>query len=301
MADRSMDVWARWLLEQRYLAGDETEQRRYMLEYLYPIRDRVLGNAALAEGETLLDVGAGTGLIAFGALERVGEEGSVIFSDVSDDVLDHSRTLAWEMGVADRCRFVRAPADDLSVLDEASVDAVTTRSVLIYVKDKRRAFEEFHRVLKPGGRLSIFEPVRSFGHPEPPDLFWGCDVRPVRDLAEKVRGVFARGQPPDSSPYDFDERDLLALAEEAGFGEVHLEYHAEIAPGHPDFPVWKTMAWEAFARTARNPLVPTLEEAMEEALTPAERERFVAHLRPLVETGQLTRREARAYLWGANS
>jgi ubiquinone/menaquinone biosynthesis C-methylase UbiE len=48
------------------------------------------------------------------------------------------------------------------------VDAVTTRSVLIYVKDKRRASEEFHRVLKPGGRLSIFEPINSFTYPEPP-------------------------------------------------------------------------------------------------------------------------------------
>jgi arsenite methyltransferase len=57
---------------------------------------------------------------------------------------------------------------------------VTTRSVLIYVKDKRRAaFEELHRVLKPGGRLSIFEPINNFTYPEPPHLFGGSDVTPV--------------------------------------------------------------------------------------------------------------------------
>jgi len=63
--------------------------------------------------------------------------------------------------VLGRCEFVHASAEDLSVLEDASVDVVTTRSVLIYVPDKRRTFEEFHRVLKPGGRLSIFEPINN--------------------------------------------------------------------------------------------------------------------------------------------
>jgi arsenite methyltransferase len=42
----------------------------------------------------VLDVGCGDGLIAFGALDRVGEEGQVIFSDISQDLLDHCRSLA---------------------------------------------------------------------------------------------------------------------------------------------------------------------------------------------------------------
>jgi len=50
------------------------------------------------------------------------------------------------------------PADDLAAIPDASVDVVTTRSVLIYVRDKRRAFGEFARVLRPGGWISIFEP-----------------------------------------------------------------------------------------------------------------------------------------------
>ena len=42
---------------------------------------------------------------------------------------------------------------------DGSVDVVTTRSVLIYVKDKAAALREFYRVLKPGGRVSLFEPI----------------------------------------------------------------------------------------------------------------------------------------------
>lgn len=296
MTNGAKDVWAQWLL-CRGTAGD----KEGWLDFLRPVRDRVLKNAALEEDNTLLDVGAGDGMIAFGALQRLGEEGRVIFSDISQDLLDHSRALAEEAGVMDRCRFLVAPATDLSGLDEASVDVVTTRSVLIYVEDKRRAFEEFYRVLRSGGRLSIFEPINSFGSPELPGVFWGCDVSPVQDLADKVKDVYERIKPPrDTDPMlNFDERDLFRYAEAAGFSEIHLDYQAEVASGNP--PGWEDKAWDIFAKAAPNPLAPSLEEAAEEALAPEEAECFLAYLKPLVEEGRLTRRYAEAYLWAAKT
>jgi ubiquinone/menaquinone biosynthesis C-methylase UbiE len=66
----------------------------------------------------------------------------VIFSDISEDLLDVSRELA----AGDiRAEFVRAAGEDLSPIPDASVDVVTTRSVLIYVADKARAFAGFLR------------------------------------------------------------------------------------------------------------------------------------------------------------
>jgi len=287
------DRWAEWLLRRR--DGGDHEQREATMGFLVTIRDRVLHNAALSEGGTLLDVGAGDGLIAFGALEPLGENGRVIFADISQDLLEHSRSLAQEAGVAGRCEFLRAPATDLSALDDAAVDAVTTRSVLIYVEDKGRAFEEFRRVLKLGGRLSIFEPINTYYYPEPPERFLGYDVTPVQDLARNVKAVFERTQPADSDPMlNFDERDLLALTEEAEFEEVHLTLEANVAPGNPPGIL---AGWDSFVNRAGNPSIPTIGETIAEALTPAEAEKLEAHLRPLVDRGERMSRYAFAYLW----
>lgn len=283
------DQWAEWLLHRRF-GGDPIELRR-TLDYLYPVREKVLAHANLVDGETLLDVGTGDGLIAFGALEHVGESGQVIFSDVSQDLLDHDLARAERMGGAERCRFVRASANDLAAVDDASVDAVTTRSVLIYVADKQRAFDEFFRVLRPGGRISLYEPVNRFGVDEPSDRFWGFDVSPIQDVASKVRNVYRQRQPIDTDPMmNFDERDLLAFVERAGFHERHLELHVDIAPHPPRL-------WKIFVHTAFNPGIPTLAEAMDEALTPAEKGTLVNHLRPLVEGGKGLFPLAIAYVW----
>ncbi len=101
MPDTTQDQWAQWLLQRRH--GGDPEQLRAYLNVLYPVRDRVLDNAKVSPGHTVLDVGTGDGLIAFGAVGRVGEQGTVLFSDISRDLLDHCRALAGRMGVLDRC------------------------------------------------------------------------------------------------------------------------------------------------------------------------------------------------------
>lgn len=287
------DIWSQWLLHRRF--GDDPQRMRTVLDYLYPVRDKVLSNAHLTEGETLLDVGCGDGLIAFGALQKV-KTGQVIFCDISQDLLHHAQTIAQESDILDRCQFLLASADDLSVLDDASVDVVTTRSVLIYVSAKQQAFNEFYRVLKPKGRLSIFEPINRFAQcTQPPHLFWGYDVTPVMEIAQKVKAVYQQLQPPDTDPMlDFDERDLIAFAEKAGFKEIHIELQAEVKPPAEG-------NWETFLRIAGNPKIPTLEEAIQQALTPDEAEKFVTYLRPLVEGKQGIIRSAVAYLWAVKS
>src|ERR1019366_2147630 len=200
------DRWHRWLLDVRH-GGDAAHREHLLSEFLCPWRDEILDRTRLRTGETLLDVGTGDGLIGFGALDRVGTTGQVIFSDISQDLLDHCRDAATAEGLLNRCTFVRAAADSLDGIPDTSVDAVTTRSVLIYVTDKAAAFREFYRVLKPGGRVSLFEPINRL-HTDP-HHFDAYDIRPVAALAAKVQAFYDAIQPPDTDPMlDFDDRDL---------------------------------------------------------------------------------------------
>ncbi len=277
-ASAARDRWAEWLAERRF--GGDPERARRSLEKLGAVRDKVLERGRVAPGDVVLDVGCGDGLIAFGALDLVGPEGEVVFSDVSEDLLAECRTR-----VSGRARFVQTAADDLGAIEDESVDVVTTRSVLIYVKHKAGAFGEFHRVLRPGGRISLYEPINVFSSE------WTYDFGPLHEIKTKLDAVYQAIQPPGEDPMlDFDERDLIQLAEEAGFYPIELDYRAEIRPIEPT-------QWDTFVRMAGNPNIPTLEEAMDRALTPAEAAQLTERLRPLVEEGRGTWRMAHAYLW----
>jgi arsenite methyltransferase len=169
--------------------------------------------------------------------------------------------------------------------------------VLIYVKDKLGAFESFLRVLKPGGRVSLFEPIAKFSVVHPENSLWGYDVTPVVDLAAKVRSVFTAIQPPGKDPMlNFDERWLMRIAQHAGFRKIHLTFEARYESAGTPSEI-SVSNWENFINTAGNPRIPTLREAMQQALTPDEIERFTAHLRPLVEGSQGITQYGLAYLW----
>lgn len=281
-ASSGPDCWSEWLLRRRF--GSDPDVERLHMERLRATRDRVLDRAELGEQERLLDVGCGDGLVAFGALERGAS--LVIFSDISHDLLDESRRLATQLGVVDRCRFIHAAADDLGQVEDEFVDVVTTRSVLIYVDDKNRAFSEFHRVLRPGGRVSLFEPINRINR-----FLLAYDAAEVQDLEDRVKGVFDALQPRDRDPMlNFDDRDLVESAEVAGFERVYLTLEIETEPPEP-------LRWEAYANMAWNPKIPTLKEAMEQVLTLEERIRYEARMRPLVEAGRGSGRMASAYLY----
>jgi arsenite methyltransferase len=285
------DRWAEWLAERRFGTSDP-ELRRRFTEKLVQVRDGVLERAALNQGETLLDVGAGEGWIGFGAFGRGA--GQVIFSDISSDVLAACREAAHELGVAERCTYIEAAADDLSAVEDCSVDVVTTRSVLIYVAEKQQALTEFFRVLCPGGRISLFEPINRFAYSEEtaPTFWLGARYAAdgLTDLARRLNAVYSDIQPLSDPMTDFDERDLLRFAEKAGFFPIEFDYHGEMKPAEP-------RPWDAVLHSAGNPNIPTFSEAMEMVFTRSERERVTAHLQPLVEGGVGSWQMATAYLW----
>lgn len=284
------DIWSDWLLHGR--TGGDAEMRRRVLETLRPIRDKVIEGAKVGPGDIVLDVGCGDGMIGFGILEAQ-PEAFVIFSDISPALLEACHAIATETGVRDRCEFVLADAQDLSKVPSESVDAVTLRSVLIYVPNKPAAHREFFRVLRPGGRLSYFEPINAISREGRVDGLWGYDPGPVAHLADKVGAVFAARQPPGDPMMDFKERDLAAFAEDAGFDPVGLEvdinYSHVIPPQH-------RLTWEQWLKQSGNPKIPSVGEAIAEALTEEEQREFATSMRPQVESGRGIFRTGRAFI-----
>jgi ubiquinone/menaquinone biosynthesis C-methylase UbiE len=288
------DMWGKWVLHGRFNHVTQEQREETLQQLLYPIRDTLLMLAAVRQGDIVLDVGCGDGLVAFGALEKVGNHGKVIFSDISASLLGHCQALAHSRDVLERCQFLQASAEDLRVLPDEAVTVVTVRSVLLYIQDKRKAFSEIYRVLKPKGRIALYEPIanfETFGNPAFPGWFYGYDVTPIKDIAHKVQAIFEEIEPWESdSTTNFDERDLFVCAEQAGFTTVNATTSMQFL-ARTD-----ALTWEQFLRLQINPRLPTIEEAMQQALTAHEMELFTGYLRPLVEAGQGVHRSAWLYL-----
>jgi arsenite methyltransferase len=198
------------------------DEVRDALAFLERTRDTVLTNARIGKAETVADVGAGTGLLTIGAVECVGRNGDVLAFDVSADALAELRRLCAAPNVA----YLIGSADVLPLPGE-SVDVVVTRSVLIYVRDKSEAAREFFRVLRPGGRCSLFEPINSRA-----TRLW--DAVDFGDLRDRVIADFALEWPPDDPIHNFDERDLARDFEAAGFEAVSLDLDDFVQDLSPD-------------------------------------------------------------------
>ena len=93
-------------------------------------------------------------MLALGALDRLGADGAVIAVDVSVDALDELRATCPDP----RLSFLVGDAEVVP-LPDASVDVVIGRSVLGTARDGGEAALELYRVLAPGGRVSLHEPV----------------------------------------------------------------------------------------------------------------------------------------------
>ena len=290
------DVWLDWLLHNRH--GGDPSHDRHIRARTQTYADRILDAAQIQEGATLLDVGAGEGLVAFRALERFGPSISVILSDVSAPLLDHAQVLAYRSGVQQHCRFVQAAAEDLSPLDDDSVDVVTARSVLAYVSDKPAAFAAFFRVLKPGGCISIAEPIMRDEALTIVAMKIVLDQR-SQDNREGFLPLLHRwkaAQFPDTQSAlernpltNYTERELVRFARQLGFADVdlHLHIHAGSA---------RTLTWETFLQVAPHPLAPCLDSILRERFTVEERETFERLLRPTIERGGRPTMERMAYL-----
>jgi SAM-dependent methyltransferase len=112
--------------------------------------DELVGLADLHGGERVLDLACGTGVVARGVREALGEGGVVVASDINGDMLEvarsHSADLAIEWQEADACAL---PFDD------GEFDLVFCQQGLQFVSDRDAALSEIRRVLGIGGRAVL--------------------------------------------------------------------------------------------------------------------------------------------------
>lgn len=112
-------------------------------------RRQALMRAGLAPGMKVVDVGVGTGLVARQAALLVGNPADVTGVDPSSGMLQNAM-------VPDGVRLVTGSAEHIPFPDQ-SFDFLCMGYALRHISDLSVAFTEFHRVLKPGGRLCILE------------------------------------------------------------------------------------------------------------------------------------------------
>ena len=129
-------------LERSYQTADIAEQRR-----------RTLAAIDLQAGESALDVGCGPGFLVREMAEQLGEKGRAVGIDSSEQMLALAGRRTADLP---QVALIEGRIEDSGIKDD-SFDAVCCSQVLLFLADTGAALAEFHRILKPGGRLAVIE------------------------------------------------------------------------------------------------------------------------------------------------
>jgi SAM-dependent methyltransferase len=243
---------------------------------LEPVRDRVVALCGHIVGARVLDIGCGSGLVGRALLPGVGPDGRVTFLDQDANTI---RELGASLGGDPRARLVVDDAMRLEQIDSDSIDLVVMRAVLLYIPAKVEALHAAVRVLVPGGRIVISEPVnRPLYYPA--ERFWGFDLSAIPEIAEKVQHGFTGDAAPEvQAMSNWDDVDLATDAGAAGLAKVRMETITEYVPGPP-------VPWLAFLYGKWTPWMPNLASVLRTQLSDAERETFENVVRPQLADGR---------------
>ncbi|MEO1956735.1 MAG: methyltransferase domain-containing protein [Methylophilaceae bacterium] len=143
----------------------------YQTPDIIAARAEVISGLVLQQGQKVLDIGSGPGLLVRDIVRSIGPSGSVLGIDLADNMLESASILCSDLSNAS---FEKGDAMSLPCSDN-SFDAVVSTQVYEYVPDLNAALVEFARVLKPGGRGVIVDTDWAFP-------YWSAVDFDVRDL-----------------------------------------------------------------------------------------------------------------------
>ena len=157
--------------------------------------------AGIRPGDTVLDLGSGAGNDCFVARHETGADGRVIGVDFTPEMVAKARENAGKLGFQN-VEFRQGDIEELPVSD-GMIDVVVSNCVLNLVPDKRKAFSEVMRVLRPGGHFSISDVVHVGELPEA-----------IREAAEMYAGCVSGA---------LQESEYLGIIHELGFEQVTVQ------------------------------------------------------------------------------
>jgi SAM-dependent methyltransferase len=176
------------------------------------ISERLVELAGVQSGSRVLDVAAGYGEPALTAARRAGQEGSVVATDISAEMLAFGRERAAAAGL-DNVEFIESDASSLDFPPE-SFDAAVSRWGLIFEPDAEAAAARIRGFLQPGARIAI----SSWGEPDQVP-FLSIPMRTTSELLDVP-------PPPAGTPGPLSRPTPAAiggLLEGGGFADVAVE------------------------------------------------------------------------------
>jgi SAM-dependent methyltransferase len=157
--------------------------------------------AHINEGDTVLDLGSGAGNDCFVSRELVGEKGKVIGLDMTETMINKARENADKLGF-NNVEFRLGDIEKMPI-SEDSIDVIVSNCVLNLVPDKKKAFSETFRVLKPGGHFSVSDVVLKGELPaslkNDAEMYAGC-------VSGAIQG-----------------EDYLSIIQQSGFTEIKVQ------------------------------------------------------------------------------
>ncbi|MDD3237490.1 MAG: class I SAM-dependent methyltransferase [Candidatus Gastranaerophilales bacterium] len=209
--------WSQWLKSTRFSYMDETQLSQTM-NWLKLVRDIILNNASIKPNDTVIDIGTGTGLLAFGVLERLNEKGKIIFSDKFEDCLQECKKFLATLDIVPQYEFLLSGCEDIKLPKEA-VDKALMRSVMVHILDKQVAINEIYRIIKFGGIFSAFEPIIN-SNTRYYELVTPDDVNDYEDFKRAESELMSD---PNDSLTNFNAESLGANLENAGFKNATID------------------------------------------------------------------------------
>lgn len=197
--DTAAEAWYRW--------------SPLLSRWLGPATETMLDLCHISAGKRVLDVAAGAGEQSVATAKRVGQNGEVLATDISSNILEFAKTSARLAGLNNISTKV-IDGESLDQLKADAFDAVISRVGLIYFPDQLKAMQGMIHNLKPGGKLAAM--VYSTAEKNP---FFSIPVSIIRRRANLPAPL--PGQP---GPFSLgSEEKLIELFTQAGLKNIHVE------------------------------------------------------------------------------